>query len=259
MSEHNMSDHGASKHPSFEEPEDPKAQIWRYLDLAKFLSLLEKSALYFCRVDLLGDPFEGSRPRGEDALWEGILKQDDTKKEVLKYNKQMINESRRMIRRTMYANCWHLNDHESAAMWHVYSRDAASIALQSTFGRLRDCLHDSIHIGIVKYIDYETESVPFDNMFNYFLHKRKSFEHERELRALIWTMERSTVEGKAEWKVSSEQPGIEVPVDLTQLVEQVVIAPEAPGWFFDLVVEVVKRYGFELEVRQSSLSAKPDL
>lgn len=253
-----MSDHGASKHPSFEEPEDPKAQIWRYLDLAKFLSLLEKSALYFCRVDLLGDPFEGSRPRGEDAFWESTLKQDDTKKDIVEHNKRVINEFRRKSRQRMYANCWHLNNHESAAMWHVYSRDAASIALQSTFERLRDCLPDSIHIGIVKYIDYETESVPFGNLFDYFLHKRKSFEHERELRALIST-ESVTVDGKATWDVPSEQPGIEVSVDLPQLIKQVVIAPEAPSWFLDLVVKVVKRYGFGLEVRQSSLSAEPDL
>ena len=38
--------------------------IWRYMDLAKFLSALDRESLFFCRADLLGDLFEGSYPRG---------------------------------------------------------------------------------------------------------------------------------------------------------------------------------------------------
>ena len=246
-----------SKHPSFKEPENPEARIWRYLNLAKFLSLLEAEALYFCRIDLLGDPFEGSRPHGENVFWEDILKKDETKKDLVKHNKRVINDTRRMSRQRMYANCWHLNEHEPAAMWHVYSHGTASIALRSTFKRLRDCLPDSIQIGLVKYIDYKTETVPFGNMFNYFLHKRKSFEHERELRALIWTM--GMTGWTLDWDVPPEQPGIEIPVELSKLVEQVVIAPEAPDWFSDLVPKIVDRYELGLQVQRSSLSAKPEL
>ena len=245
------------RHPSSKEPENLNAQIWRYLDLSKFLSMLEKNALYFCRVDQLGDPFEGSRPQGEDAYWEDLLKQDETKDEVIKHNSKFTNKMRRMSRQRMYANCWHLNEHESAAMWNVYSRDAASIAIQSTYERLCNCLPDTINIGLVNYIDYETESVPFGNGFNYFLHKRKSFEHERELRAMIWTM--SMKNGEPEWDIPPEQTGLNIPVELAELVEQVVIAPEAPDWFLEIVKAVVRRYKLELRVRQSSLSATPNL
>jgi hypothetical protein len=51
--------------PSFTTPSDGNVKIWRYIDIVKFLSLLEKRALYFSRVDLLGDPFEGSLPSTE--------------------------------------------------------------------------------------------------------------------------------------------------------------------------------------------------
>jgi hypothetical protein len=253
-----MAEQREKKHPSFKEPKDPKSKIWRYLDLSRFLSMLEKNALHFCRVDLLGDPFEGSRPRGEDAFWADILERGKAKKEIVNHNVQVVNDMRRISRQRMFANCWHLNEHESAAMWHVYSRDAASIAIQSTYERLRKCLPETINIGIVKYIDYEKEPVPFGNVLNYFLHKRVSFEHERELRALIWTMG-MTQEGKLEWDIPPEQAGIEVSVDLTELVAQVVLAPEAPDWFLKLVEAVVKRYGLQLVVRQSCLSAEPDL
>jgi hypothetical protein len=44
----------------FREPDDPDITIWRYIDLAKLLSLLSSSTLWFSRADRLGDPHEGS-------------------------------------------------------------------------------------------------------------------------------------------------------------------------------------------------------
>lgn len=35
------------EHQFLEKPSDENVRIWRYMDLAKFLSLLEKNALYF--------------------------------------------------------------------------------------------------------------------------------------------------------------------------------------------------------------------
>ena len=48
------------EHPVFEKPENENTKIWRYLDFTKFVSLLDKSALFFTRADRLNDPFEGS-------------------------------------------------------------------------------------------------------------------------------------------------------------------------------------------------------
>ena len=35
---------------------EPSAKLWRYMDLAKFLSLLDESSLYFTRIDHFNDP-----------------------------------------------------------------------------------------------------------------------------------------------------------------------------------------------------------
>jgi hypothetical protein len=37
--------------------------LWRYMDLAKFVWMLQRRALYFCRLDALGDPYEGHYTR----------------------------------------------------------------------------------------------------------------------------------------------------------------------------------------------------
>jgi hypothetical protein len=49
------------EHPEFAPPSSPDATIWRYMDFATFLSLLDRSALFFVRLDKLAevDPFEG--------------------------------------------------------------------------------------------------------------------------------------------------------------------------------------------------------
>ena len=50
-------------HPSFRHPSNPDVPLWRYMDLSKFISLIQTSKLYFARAADLGDPFEGSLPR----------------------------------------------------------------------------------------------------------------------------------------------------------------------------------------------------
>ena len=49
------------EHPSFDSPPD-NAVLWRYIDFTKFVSLLDRKALFFVRADKLGDPFEGTLP-----------------------------------------------------------------------------------------------------------------------------------------------------------------------------------------------------
>ena len=49
-----------SEHEVFDTPQ-PDTILWRYLDFPKFVSILEESALYLTRLDLMDDPFEGMR------------------------------------------------------------------------------------------------------------------------------------------------------------------------------------------------------
>jgi hypothetical protein len=43
----------------FRQPPDEGISVWRYMDLSKFIWMIQRDALFFCRSDLLGDPFEG--------------------------------------------------------------------------------------------------------------------------------------------------------------------------------------------------------
>jgi hypothetical protein len=50
-------------HPTFLEPADKNVKIWRYIDFAKLMSLVNRKSLFFVKASELFDPFEGSLPR----------------------------------------------------------------------------------------------------------------------------------------------------------------------------------------------------
>ena len=52
----------ARYHPCFREPADPNIKIWRYINLAKFIDLLQNKNLFFTRADFLreADKLEGT-------------------------------------------------------------------------------------------------------------------------------------------------------------------------------------------------------
>ena len=163
------------------------------------------------------------------------------------------------IRKFTVINCWHMNDYESAAMWKLYLKSNEGVAIQSTFKRLTESLNNyeenDVYIGEVKYINYETEWLPEGNTFYPFLHKRKSFEHEHELRAIIQKV--PVRRGQLDLSLEILDTGTYVNIDLNTLVEKVIVSPTAPMWFNDLVKSIVKKYNMKKEVEQSSLDDQP--
>jgi len=157
------------------------------------------------------------------------------------------------FRKRVYINCWHMNERESFAMWNLYVRSNEAIAIQSTYQLLRTCLPSLINAGSVQYIDYTLDFVPEDDLLRPFMYKRKSFEHERELRAII------DVEDDDETWVGHTVGSIgrTVPVSLDDLVEKIYVAPTSPSWFAELVRSVMSKYGLEKPVVMSSLDEKP--
>jgi len=188
----------------------------------------------------------------------------------------------------MCVSCWHMNGHESAAMWKLYVDSNLGVAIQSTFARLVQSLSsaaEDVHIGIVKYIDYDYDDLPGDDRLHALMHKRREFEHERELRAVANPFYHSELaEMKADTYLSllvdprtaiivgpkpyrraslspsiRERTGIRMSVDVTGLVDTLHVAPTAPDWFTDVVMAVVKQFGHSIPVKKSQLYRPPDV
>ena len=213
--------------------------------------MLEHGRLFFSRLDRFDDPFEGSVNQPTIELLDEALKPYSAQTS----GRLVFEQTLPKLRKWTMVNCWHMNDFESAAMWKLYAVLDRAIAVQSTYGRLRESLKDateSIFIGKINYISYEADRMPVRNMFHPFLHKRRSFEHERELRAIVQFTEDA-------FKNEKEPPedGIWVNCDLDILVEHICVSPSSPKWFRELLQQILKRYGRAFTLQQSSLAAKP--
>lgn len=247
-------------HPEFVPPSNPNIPIWRYTELAKFLDLLEQSALYFTRLDRFSDPFEGSLTKATTDDMKAIVGDDELFPPgalVDSLVKTMTLNSRASI----FVNCWHMNEHESEAMWRLYSEQG--IAVRSTYRKLRDSFDPNftcaIYIGQVRYRDYSGNVEVMHSEYEPVLSKRHSFEYERELRAAIEF--KPVAEGETIDPSKPDHPfGIHTPVDLRVLIEKIYVSPGRPRWFRDLVVNLLDRYQLaDLPVETSDLSARPEL
>ena len=97
--------------------------------------------------------------------------------------------------------------------------------------------------------------IPENNTLSPYLHKRKSFEPENEVRA--FTQDIPTRDGQTDLSQAVYSMGKYQTVDLSVLVKEIVVAPFAEDWFFELVASAVERYGLQVSVRKSSLSEEP--
>ena len=240
-----------------------KSKLWRYMDFAKYVSLLSTSALYFARADTFNDIFEGAKGlKKNKSNWDDQLLSffkmaiknppegyecKDSKEEIEKKAYKLLQDfesGSETSRRHTFINCWHENEHESEAMWRLYSSflDNA-VAVKTSYKNLYLALGRdlSISIGRVKYINLQKN---FVDVHNPFWRKRKSFEHEKEVRALIYDRE-------------SDSKGKVLPCDLSLLIEEVFVSPSAPQWFVDVVNDVNHKYGLSVEVSPSELNEEP--
>ncbi|MFC1938886.1 hypothetical protein ACFLWM_01870 [Chloroflexota bacterium] len=250
--------------PYLDIPETGDAKIWRYIDFTKFVSLLDRRALFFTRADKLGDSFEGSHSEANIKKRPELFK--NTLEEFGKYSdddlmKTLSNFSSycQFLHKITAINCWHLSDIESDAMWKIYAERDRGIAIQSTHGRLKDSLEYEdfgIYINKVKYIDYVDDFMVGELGVGPFYHKRKEFSHENELRAIIQKLPGLGKPAKVDFKPIRHN-GIYVKVDLNLLVETVYLSPACQLWFQKLVKSVTARYGLNKPIVVSKLVSKP--
>ena len=238
------------EHPVFTPP-PLEATLWRYMDFTRFVSLLAQSGLFFVRADKLGDPFEGSLSKTNIAmrpiLYKGIP--PSTTHNMANFVKG--------IRRFTSISCWHSSDHESAAMWRLYSRESDGVAIKTDFKGFRDSFtgNDDIFIGKVGYVDYATTFINEGNSFGPYLNKRRSFQHENEVRAL--TQKIPSHNGQIDFSQDAYDVGVYYEVDLSLLVKEVIVAPYAEDWLVELVQSVAARYTLKAPVRRSALGETP--
>jgi hypothetical protein len=219
--------------------------------------MLQNSALFFSRSDLIGDPFEGSLPVLNSVLRaEALQLQGGVPAEKAEQVSQVLGAATRLVRRWIYLNCWHMNEHESAAMWKLYAAGQQAIAIRSSYRRLRHCLPSNVHVGVVRYIDFVADTLPVGNTFSPYAYKRSSFAHEHELRAVL-SEGPPIVDGVMNLHADNPKHGAVMPVALGELIEVVYVAPTLPEWFAETVEGLTRKYSLPMPVIRSAMDRSP--
>jgi hypothetical protein len=238
--------------------------LWRYMDFAKFVALLEGNALHFARADLLGDPFEGAsgiveqQPRWDEHYLNffrnairtvpGLtepLDDEHVEKEAVRLLRDISIIAERERQRS-FVSCWHANKNESEALWRLYCQPPMpGVAISTTVRDLAEALGDDpqIRIGRIRYVDFREDFAGFHDRIFW---KRKSLIHEAEVRAVILKRE-----------LADPPSGLSMPTDLRRLLRSIVPSPFAPNWFPGVLEATMRRYGFDIEIGVSELLSQP--
>jgi hypothetical protein len=266
------------------------ARLWRYMSLDKFVDLLSTQELFFTPLASLSntDPYEGYLPKvaldahasinkiiveqmesAHKELAEHLQKQrrtlSDREKQTLETQLEHLRSSFRLflpaIAKTIMVNCWHASEDQSEAMWRLYSDNGKAVAIETTLValsrsiELKDSSH-VVHIYPVKYLDFFDSTLrPPDCVVEGHLApllKRRSYQHEREVRAFIAKMAPDPRAGAdiSFWKPEPAR----LPIDLQTLVKGIYISPYATAPFPSSVLKVCELLGVGKSfVRQSKL------
>ncbi|RZK27196.1 MAG: DUF2971 domain-containing protein [Flavobacterium sp.] len=229
-------------------PKNPKAKLWRFMDLYKFIAMLETSSLYFTRADNFKDPFEGTFPEYNSKQRAKHYYNYDASEAMFENRNILFDRTRKHT----VINCWHLNQFESAAMWELYSNRLAGIAIETTVFNFKECFRpalEEILIGKVKYLDFKRQWMSEHHFGQLYLHKRKGFKHENEVRAFI-THDLNQINKN---EVAEFEKGINVKVDLNTLIRNIYLHPDTSESFIDILKGLMKKYNITKPVLKSKL------
>ncbi len=262
-------------HPDLILPPDDTI-LWRYLDLAKFLLLLETQSLRFSRVDQFEDPLEGTFT---DAEIEHLRSLDAANAALPSLISESYLRGPQHMRATAYVSCWRAGKAESMAMWDLYGKGGGIVAVKTTVRNLKEAISESplrIFLAEVKYVDWSL--APFDNnTLVMCFRKDSSYEHENEVRAVIWDADivsRNMSDALIAARSRSDYPnsgldpfilqkldgqqGIEVPFEPARFVTEVVVGPRETHAIVGLVKSVLDRYGLKTKLTMSNrLTPRP--
>ena len=220
-------------------------KLWRYMDLSKFISLLEKEALWLARSDTFRDKREGRFPDDMRQTIEEVFKSFDESDDSRVRNADDFQD---YIQKNTFLSCWHKNFDENMVMWEIYGRENNAVAIQTTINDLANSIDDSnlrgysLSLKNVSYLRPVEISgvVPYEECF--FI-KRPHFSFEQEVRISFDTYCKEN-------PTKNTPFGYYLPVSIQMLITKVLIHPDSPEWFFEAINSITTKYGIHAPVER---------
>jgi len=236
-------------------------QIQRYIDLSKFMDIIENNQLFFCRIDRFEDKLEGASTPINDFFangtatalanliksipnTEGISNKDkfnhDTDSIQRKYHtvfgeielNSLINHNDVLKAQKSWldVSCWRISDgdNESMAMWKIYGQSNQSLCISTTIGQLVDSLVIPAGVTLsaakVNYIDHSKEYYKNNSCLDPFINKHVAYLFENEARLIAYSPTQNPMKNR-----NGDEYGRVIELSSTTFINNIIVCPEAPN------------------------------
>lgn len=232
--------------------------IVKYLDISKFLSLLQKEQVFFCRLDKFEDKLEGSLPDVNIGYYKKWFKEIAgpaglMKNEIDEYVKDRLDFSEK-FKKLNCISCWNKNISESYALWKIYSDMNQGIMIKSSINRIIESFENSkeiIQISEVKYIDHSKDYIPAGNLNYPIIHKNIAYNYEQEVRLIHKVDMKNGL--THDWESEPNVNGRYIKTDLDKLIDEIVVSPYSPKWFYEIIMDIMNKYNLHKTISYSSI------
>jgi hypothetical protein len=218
---------------NYSEEINENTELYRYMGLSQFMSLIENRETYLTQIKKWEDP------------WEGVL-------DKIPHFGTDGNKLTNVGLNFMYGQCWTRYD-ESDALWRIYSPNKEGLLVKTTAKKFS--LYENIHLGYLGYVHYFKNFGEIDLKKDYkppymgCLLKRKAFQHEGEIRLIVHY---DNIDDSVETK-KYDMPKINIKVNPFDFIEDIVIDPRSSDWFVQSIFKYCYRAGFNIIPRKSAL------
>lgn len=259
---------------------DLDATIYRYLTFSKFISMLSYQALWFPKLNILRDKFEGGLPfpaeknmRKEDAKWKDKFNTPEFHAQIDNWSNKNVEDGRELV----LVNCWFLGCEESPRIWEEYVGTNEGVAIKSTISKLMQYVNlipdpNVSQIGKVEYIDFTKHmmnSYIASQAFERAFLKDNRYCHEQEVRMVTMSFkylgcvsmegQPYTVEQCSGKNMNNfENSGLYIGINFEKLVDTVILASNAPIWFEKLIRRIFELSKFNIPIERSQLIKSRD-
>lgn len=211
--------------------------LYRYMSLAQFISLVENQKLFLKKI------------KSWDDTWEA----PDDQLPIIMDGSERYPES--LIVTSTVGQCW-TYEKDSDAMWRIYSPDRQGIMIETAVDSFfeidnlkRAVLAKVIYFNKGNYIKKRNE-IANNKSYRYagdMALKREAFKHENEVRLLVCLQEYREIDNC--WDI----PAVGFGVNLSAFIKSITFDPRADDWFVDTMKKYCQSKALICPIEKSTL------
>ncbi|WP_339429601.1 hypothetical protein [Pseudomonas taetrolens] len=273
-----------------------ETKVFRYMDLAKFLSLIHQKTIFFAKASSYEDSLEGmptelDRFLGSESaelldvtinlMWAGLA--TDVDDEIRKRNREEANRAKldhenRNVN-TIFGPLKTAQDFGYSSIvkavsnwvdiscWHTDASDVESMAMWKIYGggSASVCVESTVG-DVLSAMSIPPELNVIAGVVTYIDYQKDYVGIDEPIRFFFNKSKHYEFEKELRFvlrsvqvddvKASRVQPGTSVAVDPKVLIKGVMVSPTASNWFVELIGLVMRSSGYSVTVSKSKISVR---